>query len=518
MQHKNEGKKVLRLILGDQLNMSHSWFKTVDDNVVYVLMEVKSETNYTTHHIQKLFGFFAAMRAFEIQLRKLKHQVLYIKFNDKANLQSFDKNIATIIKENGFNHFEYQLPDEYRVDQHLKNFTSNLSITHQVYDTEHFFTSRNELALFFKGKKTFLMESFYRYMRVKHQILIVNGNQPLHGQWNFDKDNREKLPKNHITTQPLLFSNNLEDIAYDVQQSNIKTIGIVDFKNFIWPINREQSLVLLEHFLSHCLHLFGTFQDAMAPHEWSLYHSRLSFALNIKLISPKEVIDKAIATFEKEPDKIQYNQLEGFVRQIVGWREYMRGVYWAKMPEYAQLNYLQHEEKLPVWFWTGETKMNCLKYAIKQSLQYAYAHHIQRLMITGNFALLAGVHPNEVDAWYLGIYIDALEWVEITNTRGMSQFADGGIVGSKPYVSSASYINKMSSYCGTCHYQKSLKIGDNACPFNSLYWNFYDKHEKKLAHNARIGMMYKVWQRMNPSEKSEILLQASKNLNRINDL
>jgi deoxyribodipyrimidine photolyase-related protein len=210
--------------------------------------------------------------------------------------------------------------------------------------------------------------------------------------------------------------------------------------------------------------------------------------------------------------------LEGFVRQIIGWREYMRGIYWLKMPAYANLNYFQHDKKLPEWFWTGDTKMNCLKHAINQSLDYAYAHHIQRLMVTGNFALLAGIHPDQVDAWYLGIYIDAFEWVEITNTRGMSQYADGGIVGTKPYVSSAAYINKMSSYCSGCYYDKNKKIGEKACPFNSLYWNFYNKHEDKLGNNPRIGMMYNIWRKMNVDIQKELLTQADFYLKHLNEL
>jgi deoxyribodipyrimidine photolyase-related protein len=267
-----------------------------------------------------------------------------------------------------------------------------------------------------------------------------------------------------------------------------------------------------------CLPLFGTYEDAMTPNEWSLYHSRISFSLNTKLISPIEVINKAIDEWKKRPNEIEFNQLEGFVRQIIGWREYMRGIYWQKMPEYATLNYFEHQNKLPDWYWTGKTKMSCLKHTIHQSLEYAYAHHIQRLMITGNFALLAGVHPDEVDKWYLGIYIDALDWVEITNTRGMSQFADGGIVGTKPYVSSATYIDKMSHYCGGCFYKKSVKTGDKACPFNSLYWNFYDQHKDKLAKNPRIGMMYNVWNRMEPKAKSDLLQQAQYYLEHINEL
>ncbi len=510
--------KMLRLILGDQLNMQHSWFFEVNNEATYVLMEIQSETNYAQHHIQKVIGFFAAMQAFASQLKLLKHEVIYLKLNDKNNLQRFDKNLTALIALHGFTHFEYQLPDEYRVDAQLNAFTKTLKITHQAIETEHFYTLRNELGNFFTGKKTYLMESFYRYMRKKHQVLVVNGNEPLHGKWNFDEENREKLPKNHHPIAPLLFSNDVTEIENEIKKAHIKTIGTVDSNNFIWPINRAQAIALLDFFVAHCLAFFGTFQDAMAPNEWSLYHSRLSFAMNIKLISPKEVIEKAIEAYQKSPDNIQYHQLEGFVRQIIGWREYMRGIYWHKMPAYAQLNYFNHQEKLPDWYWTGKTKMNCLKNAITQSLQYAYAHHIQRLMITGNFALLAGVHPDEVDAWYLGIYIDAVDWVEITNTRGMSQFADGGIVGTKPYVSSATYINKMSSYCTGCYYNKAKKTGDKACPFNSLYWNFYDKHESKLAKNPRIGMMYNVWRRMQANDKAELLAQAEFYLKHINEL
>jgi len=510
--------KTLRLILGDQLNSNHSWFKTVDNQIIYLLMEIRSETDYAHHHIQKVLGIFAAMQAFAEDLQKQEHNVIYLKLNDKNNLQSFDDNCNNLIFKHNVNHFEYQMPDEYRVDEHLKNFVKSLKITSKVFDTEHFYSTRNELGNLFEGKKMYLMETFYRYMRKKHQVLIVDGDKPLHGKWNFDEDNRKKIPKTHKPITPLLFTNNVLGIETEIRKAKVKTIGEVDSKNFLWPINREQSLLLLDFFVKECLPLFGTFQDAMAPNEWSLYHSRLSFSLNIKLISPQEVVNKAIEEYYKKTEEIEYNQLEGFVRQIIGWREYMRGIYWLKMPEYATLNYFEHDEKLPQWFWTGKTKMNCLKNAINQSLQFAYAHHIQRLMITGNFALLAGVNPNEVDAWYLGIYIDAFEWVEITNTRGMSQFADGGIVGSKPYVSSATYINKMSSYCTCCYYDKAKRTGDKACPFNSLYWNFYDKNEIKLAKNPRIGMMYNVWRRMEPRAKAELLEQADYYLKHINDL
>lgn len=509
--------KTLRLLLGDQLNSQHSWFKTIDPEVVYVLMEVRTETDYAWHHIQKVIGFFAAMRQFAAHLRQQGHNVIYYRLNDAHNQQSFEANLNTLIAEQGFTRFEYLLPDEYRLDQALSAYAQSLNIAHSHADTEHFMSTREELGTFFKGKKTYIMESFYRYMRKKHQVLM-SGNEPLTGQWNYDESNRKKLPAQHKATPPLVFENNVEDLVAELGLTDVKTIGQIQPARFIWPINREQSLDLLAFFVRECLPLFGTYQDAMTPQDWSLYHSRLSFSLNIKMLSPQEVIDSAVAEWQKRPSDIAYNQLEGFVRQIIGWREYMRGLYWLKMPDYAQLNYFNHQNKLPAWYWTGQTKMHCLRHSIKQSLDYAYAHHIQRLMVTGNFALLAGVHPDEVDAWYLGIYIDALDWVEITNTRGMSQFADGGIVGTKPYVSSATYIDKMSHYCGTCYYDKNKKTGDRACPFNSLYWHFYARNESLLGKNPRIGMMYSVWHKMQPNVQNDLLNQAEFYLKNIDEL
>jgi len=509
--------KTLRLILGDQLNSQHSWYRKSDDSITYLLMEIRSETDYAKHHIQKILGFFAAMRQFAKDLEEKKHRVIYLKLNDEGNLHSFEKNISLLIQKEKFSSFEYQLPDEYRVNKHLVDFCKTLGIENKAVDSEHFVTKRTDLAEFFKGKKNYLLESFYRSLRKKHNLLM-DGEQPLAGQWNFDKDNRKKLPANHKCTPPFLFENNVVDIFEMLSKTDVQTIGTVDPTRFIWPVSRQQSIQLLEFFVRECLPLFGTYEDAMTPHDWSLYHSRLSFSLNTKLLSPLEVIDRAVAEWKHRPHAIGINQLEGFVRQILGWREYMRGIYWWKMPAFSEMNFLDNQQKLPVWYWTGETKLNCLSHSIRQSLNYAYAHHIQRLMITGNFALLAGVQPNEVDAWYLGIYIDAIEWVEITNTRGMSQFADGGIIGSKPYVSSAAYIDKMSHYCSSCYYKKDLKTGDKACPFNSLYWNFYSRNEKILSKNPRVGMMYNIWQKMKPSAKTALLEQAEYYINNLDTL
>lgn len=509
--------KTLRLILGDQLNYNHSWFKAYNKNITYVLMEVKEETDYTQHHIQKVIGIFAAMYNFVQFLKRQKHHVIYIQINDKSNLQSVTKNIVKLVKEEQFEKFEYLLPDEYRVDVYLKELCKQLKIETTYADTEHFISTREELSNIFIGKKSYLLETFYRKLRVKEGILM-QGQKPYGGKWNYDALNRQTY-KGEETIPPFLnFKNNYTAIEEEIRKANIQTLGTVDAKNFQWPTAPKHAQQLLDYFITNLLSNFGKYQDAMHTRNWHLFHSRLSFALNIKLISPILVIKQVESAFLTGKTKADIAQVEGFIRQILGWREYMRGIYWAQMPNYANLNFFDHQNKLPEWYWTGETKLNCLKHAIKQSLEHAYAHHIQRLMITGNFALLAQVHPDEVDAWYLGIYIDAFEWVEITNTRGMSQFADGGLVGTKPYVSSSSYIDKMSNYCKTCYYDKTKKVGDRACPFNSLYWNFYETHNQLLNKNPRVGMMLNVLHKMDKQTRQALLKQAEIYLTNINEL
>jgi deoxyribodipyrimidine photolyase-related protein len=510
---------ILRLILGDQLNGQNSWFEATRDEVLYVMMELRSETDYVQHHVQKVLGFFAAMRIFADELRTKGHRIHYFKLDDPDNQQTFADNCQALIEQHQIQHFEYQLPDEWRLDEHLKAFCQNLDIAHRVLDTEHFYSTRDELATQFQGKKTYLMEAFYRKMREKHQVLMeADGKTPLTGQWNYDAENRKKLPKGFVVPAYKVFTRDLSDLYQLIQDQGIICIGKVDPKHFDWPLTHTDSLDLLQHFVQIRLSHFGDYQDALSNEHWLLFHSRLSFSMNVKLISPQEVVDAAIAFWQKQPQLVPYSALEGFVRQIIGWREYMRGVYWAKMPAYRDLNYFDHQLPLPAWYWTGETKLNCLQKAITQSLERAYAHHIQRLMVTGNFALLLGVHPDEVDAWYLGIYMDAIEWVEITNTRGMSQFADGGIVGTKPYVSSANYIHKMGDHCSQCHYDRSLRHGPRACPFNSLYWDFYDRHRDKLKPNPRIGMAYQLWDKMDPEEQAKTLEQAAFYKNMVNQL
>jgi deoxyribodipyrimidine photolyase-related protein len=509
--------KTLRLILGDQLNENHPWFKHPDKDVTYVLMEIRQETDYVKHHIQKVAAFFAAMRNFAASLKASGHRVVYIRLDDSQNAQTIEGNLSRFVKAKKFDQFEYLLPDEYRLDRQLAQIVRQLPIAARVADTEHFLTERLELKEFFAGKKRYLMESFYRWMRKRYEILMDQG-KPLGGQWNYDQKNRKAYDQKLPVPQPLLFDNDVSDIVKTIREKKVTTLGEIQPAKLIWPTSRNQSLALLKNFVDDFMPAFGTYQDAMTGANWYLFHSRLSFAMNTKMLHPLEVIEAAIRGWEKKPSKINIQQIEGFVRQILGWREYMRGIYWTLMPDLAGLNYFDHQVALPDFYWTGETRMNCLRAAIGQSLKHAYAHHIQRLMVTGNFALLAGVHPDAVDEWYLGIYIDAIQWVELPNTRAMSQFADGGRVATKPYISTAKYIHSMSDYCDTCQYAWNRRHGDMACPFNSLYWDFFNRHRQRLQKNFRVGMMYRAWDRMDSREKKQVLKQASayrKNINRL---
>ena len=502
--------KILRLILGDQLNIKHSWFNTTDDSITYCLFEMRQETDYVQHHIQKVIGFFAAMRRFSEILKAEGHQVIYLKITDRENTQSLTDNLSQLINKNNFECFEYMHPDEYRLDAQIRTFCKDQNIKSKAYDSEHFYTERLELQNFFKGKKTYLMESFYRNMRKKHNILM-EGEQPEGGKWNYDKSNRKKWKGQPEIPHYKWFVNKVDAIARDIEEAEIKTIGRFKSETFSYPVTRAQALEQLNYFCDYLLVYFGDYQDAMHTNDVNLFHSRISFAMNIKLIGPKEVVDTVIDYYYKHKSEIDISQVEGFVRQIIGWREYMRGMYWALMPDYKALNHLENTNSLPDFFWTGNTNMNCLKQSINNSLDNAYAHHIQRLMITGNYALLTQIHPDEVDDWYLGVYADAIEWVQLTNTRGMSQFADGGKIATKPYVSSGSYIDKMSNYCEDCKYNKKEKITEDACPFNSLYWNFLDDKRDQLQSNHRMGMMYSLLNKM-PNDQLVAIKERAKSI------
>jgi deoxyribodipyrimidine photolyase-related protein len=500
--------KKLRLILGDQLNAEHSWFKEAADTVEYVLIECHAESEYVRHHIQKVIAFFISMRLFAEELREKGFNVRYIALSDPNNARSLEANIEKLLKTGGYKSFEYQQPDEYRVALNLANLCKGISVPSNLVSSEHFLVEPELFAEVFRGHKRYVMESFYRAVRRKYDLLM-EGGEPIGGRWNFDSENRQKLPKDLVPPPPKTFRRDVTEIVNLIETEKIETIGTVDATNFCWPLTRSEALSTLKYFCKHLLPGFGSYQDAMHTNYPFLFHSRLSFSLNVKHISPLEVVNAAIAAFHEGKGASSLSQVEGFIRQIAGWREFMRGIYWTEMPKYKELNALKAVNPLPHYFWTGETKMNCVKHAVSQSLNEGYAHHIQRLMVTGNFTMMAGINPDQVDAWYLGIYIDAIEWVQLPNTRGMSQFADGGIVGTKPYHSSAAYINKMSNYCGSCFYKYKERIGEKACPFNALYWDFLMRHEESLSKNPRIGMGYQLLKKMSDKEKKEIKEQAA---------
>lgn len=516
----NKSTKRLRLILGDQLNTAHSWFKQKDAATVYLIAELKQEACYTRHHIQKICAFFAAMEQFASALAQSGHQVIYLTLDETASYQTLTTLLEAIIEAHDIDTFEYQQPDEFRLLQQLQNFKPASLHINQV-DTEHFLLPFGEIATTFKKHQPIKMEYFYRRMRKRFNIL-VDDDQPFGGKWNYDAQNRSCFKQEDLSQipAPLLFTNDVTTFLRRIAKNDIAAIGAAA-PQLLWPINRQQARQLLNYFCHHLLANFGTFQDAMtanSPYQWSLYHARLSFALNAKMISPMEVITAVMDHWEAHQRKIDISQIEGFVRQILGWREYVRGIYWANMPEYGSKNTLNAKRRLPAYFWTGKTKMKCMQQVIRQSLEYAYAHHIQRLMITGNFCLLTGIDPDEVDQWYLGIYIDAIEWVEMPNTRGMTQFADDGIVATKPYAASGSYVDRMSDYCKSCDYNVKHKTEATACPFNSLYWHFVQRHQDKFKKNGRMNRVYYSWRKMDKRKQHAIVEKAEKLLQNLDSL
>ncbi|RUO25574.1 cryptochrome/photolyase family protein [Aliidiomarina minuta] len=506
--------KEVRLILGDQLNARHSWLKEPDEQVLFVMAEMRQETDYVVHHVQKLLAFFAAMRKFAEALQSAGHRVRYFTLDESADYADLPELLRATLNDEQATSFAYQAPDEYRLDQQLASFCESLKISTHMDDTEHFLTARSGWQDYPNSR----MEFFYRALRKTYKVLLDDDGKPLGERWNFDQENRESLPKDKSWPEPLTFSEDVSELLAMIKHHDIKFMGEVDAKAFLWPTTRKQARELLSFFLEHCLVDFGRYQDAMTDSGWSLFHSRLSFCLNSKMLHPLEVIRAVEKHWQEHQDTINLAQVEGFIRQVLGWREYVRAIYWQHMPEYATHNALKAERPLPDYYWTGDTQMACMSHSIKQSLTYAYAHHIQRLMVTGNFALLAGVHPDAVDAWYLGIYIDAIEWVEMPNTRGMSQFADGGIIASKPYVSSGQYLRKMSNYCKGCGYDVKQKTGEGSCPFNSLYWHFLHRHRAQFANNHRMKMMYANWDRQDASQREAILATADQYLKSLNEL
>ncbi|HFV9295552.1 TPA: cryptochrome/photolyase family protein [Serratia fonticola] len=506
----------LRLILGDQLNPEHSWFRQRSDHVVYVMLELQQETRYGLHHAQKIIAIFAAMREFARQLRLQGHRVRYVQLDAPSNRGSLTDNLDALIAFYKAEVFCWQHPDEWRLDEQLKRWSATCTAETVTVDSEHFFCKRHRVSDFFGQRKIWRMEHFYREMRRREQILMCPDGTPEGGEWNYDAENRKPwkgIPLPPDDRRPVHDHTALWNTLIGLGVPNFGKPHAGDFR---WPLDRKEALALFERFIRDDLRHFGQWQDAMHTDAWHLFHSLISFALNTKMLSPREVVARVQVAWQN--GEVPLASAEGFIRQVLGWREYVRGVYWARMPGYRDNNFFNHQRPLPAWFWSANTEMNCLSQAIGQSLEHAYAHHIQRLMIVGNFSLLAGLAPTEVHLWYLGIYIDAFECVELPNTLGMSQFTDGGLLASKPYVSSAAYINKMSNYCSQCAYNPLKRTGEKACPFNALYWHFFILHQSRLAHNPRLSMVYHQMKNFSPQEHEEIVQHAQNLLAKIEKL
>lgn len=500
----------LVVVLGDQLDPDSAAFDGFDPQVDAVWMgEVGSESTHVWSHKARIAMFLAAMRHFRDSLLARRWRVFYQLIDDPGAAQTFDGALRTAVVALRPRSLVMAEPGEWRVRAVFERFAAEAGIPLDVRPDRHFLCSADQFARHTGSRKQLRLEYFYREMRRTTGVLMDANHQPLGGQWNFDADNRCAFGRSGPGDLPL-------PIAFPPDATTRGVIRTVEqrfashpgsLESFDWPVNTAQSELALEDFLQHRLSHFGQYQDAMWTDEPFLYHSLLSPALNLKLLDPRRVLRWAEQALES--GAVSLSAVEGFVRQILGWREYVRGVYRHFMPEYLERNFLAAQLPLPRWYWTADTDMNCLRQTIAQTLHYGYAHHIQRLMVTGLFSLLLGVHPRAVHEWYLAVYVDAVEWVELPNTLGMSQFADHGIMASKPYVASGKYIQRMSNYCDDCRFAPERACGERACPFTTLYWDFLQRHRPALTANPRMTMQLKNLARKSPGELRDVTQQAN---------
>ena len=479
----------LRLILGDQLSHSISSLEGYEkDSDVIFMCEVVEEATYVKHHKKKIAFLFSAMRHFAQELEEQGYNIVYTKLDDPDNAGSFTKELKRAIQKYQPTNLIVTQPGEYRVWHMMQSWEDIFGMPVDIRPDTRFLCSQEEFSGWTKDRKQLRMEYFYREMRRKYDILM-DGDAPIGGQWNYDSENR-KPPKKGLDV-PKTYTSAPDDITQEVLDlvSSRFSGHFGDLEPFHFAVTRGQALTALQQFIEQRLMSFGDYQDAMIEGEPWMYHSHLSFYLNCGLLLPMECIHAAEKAYHA--GQAPLNAIEGFIRQILGWREYVRGIYWLKMPDYANQNFFNATIPLPDFYWTANTEMNCLKQCVQETKENAYAHHIQRLMVLGNFALLAGINPAHVNEWFMIVYADAYEWVELPNVSGMILFADGGYLASKPYAAGGSYINKMSDYCKNCRYKVTQKNGEDACPFNYLYWDFLDRNRDKLRDNHRIGMMYK---------------------------
>lgn len=498
----------LVLVLGDQLTPDVAALKAADRaRDVVVMAEVMGEGTSVPHHPQKIAMILAAMRKFAARLREDGWNVAYSRLDDPENSQSIQGELLRRAAESGAREVLATKPGEWRLVRALED----LPLPVRLLEDDRFLCSEAEFAAWAKGRKQLRMEWFYRDMRRKTGLLM-EGDQPAGGQWNFDHDNRKPAKPDLLRPKPQDFPPDpVVAEVLDLVEKRFPHFGRL--RPFRWATDRTGALAALQDFIAHRLSRFGEEQDAMLEGEAFLSHSLISPYLNLGLLGPLEACLAVEAAWKAGDVPLQ--AAEGFIRQIIGWREYVRGIWGLEGPGYLERNTLGHSRKLPSAYWGGETRMACVKAAVAQTRDLAYAHHIQRLMVTGNFALLAGVDPAEVHEWYLSVYIDAFEWVEAPNTLGMSQFADGGLLGSKPYVSSGAYIDRMSDHCGGCVYRVKEKTGERACPFNLLYWHFLTRHRDRFEANPRMAQMYRVWDGMEEGHRERVLAGAEGVLGRL---
>jgi deoxyribodipyrimidine photolyase-related protein len=497
----------LILILGDQLSHRLSALEGADkDNDLVVMAEVHSEASYTNHHKKKLVFIFSAMRHFARELEEDGWRVHYQRYHPDNPAQSIEQVIAELVRKYQPERVITTECGEWRLHEQISRWHKTLGIPVEIRPDTRFVCNIDEFAHWAEGRKQLRMEFFYREMRKKTGLLMTSEGQPEGGQWNFDTDNRKKWAGKPPAPAP--FREEPDAITTEVIElvNEYFSEHFGTTENFHYAVTAEQAQGALAHFIDFALPCFGDYQDAMSDNEDWLFHSILSPYLNTGLLDPMEVCEEAVRAWHA--GRAPLNAVEGFVRQIIGWREFVRGIYWLLMPGYARENRLGNSRELPWFYWTGDTKMRCMHKAIDATARNAYAHHIQRLMVTGNFALLAGVKPEAICDWYLAVYIDAFDWVELPNTLGMVMHADGGYLGSKPYAASGKYIQRMSDHCQNCHYRVQDATGERACPFNSLYWHFIDRHREDFADNPRMTMMYRNWDKQKPERREALLARA----------
>ncbi len=497
----------LVVVLGDQLSLELDSFESFDPKRDAVWMaESGLEAAKVWSHKQRIVLFLSAMRHFRETLKSEGIRVFYTESSEAGSV-SIAENLEKFLRRNSVESVILTKPGEFGLEGDLTACCDRAKVPIRIYEDNSFFCTLDSFNQWADGRKQLRMEYFYREMRKENEILMDSGS-PEGGDWNYDSSNRSSFGKKgpESIPAPLRFSPDrftrevIEYVESQYKDHPGKT------EEFGWPVTREEAKKALDDFVSKGLLDFGKYQDAMWDGEPFLHHSLLASAMNLKLLMPREVV-AAVAEAYKE-GRVPIESAEGFIRQILGWREYVRGIYWRYMPDYLERNALDAREPLPEFYWTGKTTMRCVSQCVSQTLEFGYAHHIQRLMVTGLFGLLWGVDPKKMHEWYLAVYVDAVEWVELPNTMGMSQYSDGGVMASKPYIATGKYINRMSNYCQGCRYNPDLKEGDDACPFTVLYWDFLLKHEKFLSRNPRMGLQLRNAQRLDEGQKRKVKTKA----------